>query len=114
MNCKLQNYSEYLIKEYNSFANKVQEYISETALFYIFTDAKLEDHSSFDKDGIFGFLLSHSSRQFRIQNFSNFNTIDVPDECKNDQWSDPSRMSTETESPGESGIDIQEFPRFEC
>ena len=69
MSCKLQNYSEYLIKEYNSCANKVQEYISETAFFYILTDAKLEDHSSFDKDGIFEFLLSHSSKgnlEFRI------------------------------------------------
>ena len=103
------NYPEYLIKECNSCANKVQKYVSETALFFILTNANLEDHSSFDKNGIFEFLLSHSSKGtlgFIISQI--FNTIDVPDECKNDQWSDTSRMSTETESLGESGIDIQD------
>ena len=34
------------------------------------------------------------------------NTINVPDECKNDQLSDISTMSME--SLGESGIDIQD------
>ena len=107
MSCKLQNYPEYLIKEYNSCANKVQEHVSETALLYILTDAKLEDHSTFDKDGIFEFLLSHSSKgtlEFIISQI--FNIINVPTECKNDQWSDTSTMSTE--NLGESGTDIQD------
>ena len=81
---KSKNYPEYLIKEYSSCANKVKDYVSETVLFYILTDAKLEDHLSFDKDGIFEFLLSHSSKGTLGYIISQiFNTNNVLDECKN-------------------------------
>ena len=85
----------------------MQEFITEASPFYVLMDAQLENPSIFSQNGVYQFLLTHSSKStFGLVVYQIVNALKVSSIIQNVEGN-PSTMSFQgTDSLGESGIDV--------